>query len=171
VHGLHGQDGDMLMRRADAAMYTAKRNRAGHALATIETEQPAADRLALTGALRSAIDRGQLILHYQAIVESESEQIVDMETLVRWQHPAQRLIPPDRFISLALGDRPDHSANALGRKDRPAAVSRWQARGRHIRVTVNLSAHDVQDLALPDRVVAQLAESGVAPDMLTLELT
>jgi diguanylate cyclase (GGDEF)-like protein len=171
VHGLHGQDADTLMRRADAAMYTAKRNRAGHALATIETEQPASDRLALIGALRTAIERGQLVLHYQPIVESETEQIVAMEALVRWHHPTQGLIPPDRFIPLAEETGLIAPLTRWVVKTALQQVSTWQAQGRNIRVTVNLSAHDVQDLALPERVAAQLAESGVAADMLTLELT
>jgi diguanylate cyclase (GGDEF)-like protein len=171
VHSLHGHDGETLMRRADVAMYAAKRGRHGHMLATVECEEPDSERLGLIGALRTAIDTGQLVLHYQPIVDCASGRIEAVEALVRWQHPRHGLVGPDRFIPLAeeTGLIAPLTRWVLG-----AAVWQlhcWQAQGLAPRVAVNLSAHDVQDPALVRYVATILQESGVAADRLTLELT
>jgi diguanylate cyclase (GGDEF)-like protein len=171
VHPQHGLDGETLMRRADAAMYVAKRGRAGTSLATIDRDESASERLSMIAALRTAIDTGQLVLHYQPIVDCITGEPVAMEALVRWQHPTHGLISPDRFIPLAeaTGLIAPLTRWVLGTAVWQAHS--WQAQGRALRVAVNLSAHDVQDLTLAKRVAELLRETGVAADMLTLELT
>ncbi len=97
----HGMDSGTLLRHADVSMYVAKRTRQGYALYEPAQDQHGPERLALAGDLRDAIEQGALVLHYQPQVDLGTGQVTGVEALVRWPHPAQGLIPPDRFIPLA----------------------------------------------------------------------
>jgi diguanylate cyclase (GGDEF)-like protein len=167
----HGQDVPTLMRRADTAMYVAKRSRSGFALSATDHEPIATERLARIGALRQAIASEQLTLYYQPIVDCHSLELVGVEALVRWQHPQYGLVPPDDFIPLAeeTGLIKPLTRWVLGAALRQCRA--WHDGGLHVRVAVNLSAHDVQDPTLPDLIGQLLAEHGVAPSRLTVELT
>ncbi|MCA1644697.1 MAG: diguanylate cyclase [Chloroflexi bacterium] len=94
----HGQDVATLMRRADIAMYVAKRTGSGFAISTAHLEQPATERLARIGALRQAISSEQLVLYYQPMVDCHTQALVAFEALVRWHHPQHGLVMPDHFI-------------------------------------------------------------------------
>src|SRR5581483_10257026 len=96
-----GTDAETLLRRADVAMYMAKRGDGRYALYAPEHDAYTPERFALIGDLRQAIAAGALALHYQPKVELASGQIQRVEALVRWPHPAHGLIPPDQFIPLA----------------------------------------------------------------------
>ncbi|MBV8713675.1 MAG: EAL domain-containing protein [Chloroflexi bacterium] len=170
VYPVHGDDADTLMRRADMAMYAAKRNHSGYRLAS-QDEQPATERLMLVSSLRCAIDNDELTLHYQPIIDCETGRIATMEALVRWHHPIHGLIPPDRFIPLA---EETGLIGALTRWVLRTALRQlrmWQSDGVDLHIAVNLSAYDLQDSTLPDRVAVLLAESNVAAESVTLELT
>ena len=167
----HGADGTTLLRRADMAMYAAKRGRLGQALYEPAQDQHSPERLALVGELRDAIERGELTLHYQPQVDLTNRHICGVEALVRWPHPVHGLIPPDRFIPLAeqtgliapLTDWVLAEAIRQGRE--------WQRAGLLLRVSVNLSMWNLHDPALPDRVATLLREHGLSPAWLRLELT
>jgi diguanylate cyclase (GGDEF)-like protein len=167
----HGHDVPTLMRRADIAMYVAKRSGSGFALSTPDAEQPATDRLARVGALRQAISSEQLTLYYQQIVDCHSQALVGMEALVRWQHPQYGLIPPDDFIPLAeeTGLIKPLTRWVIGAALRQCRA--WQQAGLDLRISVNLSGHDVQDPTLPALISQHLTEIGVAASSLTVELT
>jgi diguanylate cyclase (GGDEF)-like protein/PAS domain S-box-containing protein len=93
-----GADIDDLLRRADLAMYEAKRSGGGYALFTAEQEQRAARRLELLGDLRHCITRDELVLHYQPKVDLATRRAIGVEALIRWNHPSGRLLPPGAFI-------------------------------------------------------------------------
>ena len=97
----HGADAETLLRHADVALYVAKRQNGGAMVYSPEQDLHSATRLELAGALRRAIEHGELVLHYQPIVERHSRQVSGLEALVRWQHPRQGLLLPDQFIPLA----------------------------------------------------------------------
>jgi len=172
VHPEHGADPETLLRHADAAMYRAKtvgRN-------TVQTYDDrlggrADQELAVETALHSAIDRGELALHYQPKVHTATGAVTGVEALVRWQHPTLGTIPPSAFIRLAeetgliaaLGEW------VLTTACRQAAA--WRAAGRHIAVSVNLSARQFQLHHLPDLVGQALQTSGLPGQLLELELT
>ena len=84
----HGLDGDTLLRRADVAMYVAKRTRQGYALYEPTQDQHSPERLARGGALRDALEQGALTLHYQPQVDLATGRVTGVEALVRWPHPA-----------------------------------------------------------------------------------
>jgi EAL domain-containing protein (putative c-di-GMP-specific phosphodiesterase class I) len=156
---------------ADAAMYTAKQTRGGHALYAPEQEHRTAERLEMVNALRLAISEGQLCLRYQPKVECGSGEVSGVEALVRWEHPTQGMIPPDRFIPLA---EQTGLIGSLTRWVLEAAVVQanvWRAAGHPLRVAVNLSAWDLQDASLSVFIRQLLERYSVSPDLLSLEIT
>jgi len=167
----HGRDGATLLRRADMAMDAAKRGRLGQALYEPAQDQHSPERLALSGALRDAIEQGALVLHYQPQVDLASGHVCGVEALVRWPHPERGLIPPDAFIPLAeqTGLIAPLTEWVLAEAIRQARE--WQRAGLLLGVSVNLSMWNLHDPALPDRVAALLHAHGLAPAWLRLELT
>ena len=94
----HGDNVDDLLRRADLAMYDAKRAGTGYALFAAEQEEAPARRLALLGDLRRCIERDELVLHYQPKIDLATQETVGVEALMRWNHPSGSLLMPDAFM-------------------------------------------------------------------------
>jgi diguanylate cyclase len=171
LSGEHGDDANVLLQRADVAMYVAKARDLG-----VFVYDPSADghspaKLALLGDLRRALDRGELVLHYQPKISISSGEVVGAEALVRWQHPERGLIFPDEFIPLA-----EHTGliGPLTRYVLSSALARarkWSDAGRTLSVSVNLSARNLLDERLPAQVAELLFAHGVAADLLILEVT
>ncbi|MDO8932794.1 MAG: EAL domain-containing protein [Rhodocyclaceae bacterium] len=172
VYPQDGFDTETLLRLADIAMYRAKKTgEDGYAFFSHEMNQRALDRLKIENGLRHAIDRNELLLHYQPKVDIASGAIVGAEALVRWRHPEQGMIPPGEFISVAeeTGLIIQISAWVLDESLRQARV--WRDAGlAPIKIAVNLSARDFSS-ALPERVVKALAAHDIAPEWLELEIT
>ena len=101
VFGEHGEDADALLQHADVAMYLAKGAHAGTAVYSAEQDTNDAERLALAGELRRAIEQEELVVHYQPKADLQTGRIVGVEALVRWIHPERGFIPPDAFIPIA----------------------------------------------------------------------
>jgi diguanylate cyclase (GGDEF)-like protein len=167
----HGEDVDTLMQHADVAMYVAKDGHSGTALYESEQDTSDAARLALAGELRAAIDNEELVVHFQPKAELESGLIVGVEALVRWQHPERGFIPPNEFIPIA---ERTGLIKPLSQYVVAAALRQcgeWRAAGFDLHVAVNLTIPDLLDLELPDRIGELLAETGVRPGQLELEVT
>src|SRR5258708_7931952 len=101
MYPVHGDDPGTLLRRADVAMYVAKRSGGGYAIYQPEQEAQTLRRSGLAGELRRAIPQGELVLHYQPQVTLATGAVHTVEALVRWNHPREGLMPPDRFIPMA----------------------------------------------------------------------
>jgi diguanylate cyclase (GGDEF)-like protein/PAS domain S-box-containing protein len=172
VYPQDGFDTETLLRLADIAMYRAKETgEDGYAFYSHEMNQRALDRLKIENGLRHAIDRGELLLHYQPKVDIASGRIVGAEALVRWRHPEQGMIPPGDFVPVAeeTGLIVQISAWVLDAALRQARA--WREAGlAPIKIAVNLSARDFSP-ALPERVAALLAANGMTPEWLELEIT
>ena len=167
----HGLDADALMRRADVAMYVAKRTNGGYAVYTADQDQHSPGQLALTGELRHGIEQNELVLHYQPKVLLRSGRVEDVETLVRWQHPRAGLVLPDRFIRLTeqtglIRPLTEWVLNAALQQ-----CDEWRRAGRDLRIAVNLSARNLQDPRLPEVVAGLLRTWSVDPARLELEIT
>jgi diguanylate cyclase (GGDEF)-like protein/PAS domain S-box-containing protein len=167
----HGSDPGTLLRRADVAMYVAKRTKTQLRVYAPEQDQHSAGRLALAAELRAAIEHDQLELFYQPKADLASGRILSVEALVRWRHPERGLIPPDDFIPLA---EQSGQIRALSRWVLNAALQQtqaWDNLGRNLGVAVNLSMHDLHDVGLPETVATLLTTWAVRPAMLTIEIT
>ena len=129
------------------------------------------ERLALIGELRGALDRGELVLYYQPQLALSTGNTVAVEALLRWQHPARGLIPPDEFIPLVqhTGLIKPLSHYVLDMALRQCRS--WMDRGRPLRVAVNLAPRNLIDADLPVDVADLLRLNGVPPALLGLEIT
>jgi len=167
----HGEDVDTVLRHADVAMYLAKEPRAGTAIYDSEQDMNDAARLALAGELRRAIENDELVLHFQPKAELESGCIVGVEALVRWQHPERGFIPPNEFVPIAERTGLIKQLSRYVVATALRQCSAWRAVGLDVHVAVNLTIPDLLDLELPDLIATLLAETGVRPDQLELEIT
>jgi diguanylate cyclase len=159
-----------LLRRADNAMYTAKAERTGFAF-YVEREDQMPNRLALLGELRQALDRGELVVHYQPKVSAETGALVGLEALVRWQHPVRGLLPPAEFIALAESTTLIQRLTYIVLADALELSRSWAERGHRIPVSVNVSARSFLDPLFPAAVADRLAAAGLDASLLCLELT
>src|SRR5207249_1273797 len=127
-------------------------------LYSAERDEYSPSRLALVAELRRAIDRGELVLHYQPKAEVRSGRVIGVEALVRWQHPARGLVYPDEFIPLAerTGLICELTLCVLDAALQQARA--WQETGLDLSVSVNLSARDLLDLELPETIRALLTK-------------
>ncbi len=167
-----GQDAEALLRNADAAMYRAK-DLGGNTfeLCTPELTAMAVERLELQSGLRLALDRDELLLHYQPLVSISTGRMVGLEALVRWQHPQKGFLPPLTFIPVAeesglilpLGDWVLRAATRQ--------LKAWHATGLALRISVNFSARQFRERNLVHTVESALSEAGLEPSHLEVEIT
>ena len=167
----HGEDSAALIRAADAAMYAAKQSQEGVRLYSAEIERSTDDRLALQTDLRRAIANHELVLHYQPKIDCATSTIGGAEALVRWQHPQQGLLYPDRFIALAeqTGLIKLLTLEVLDLAIRQAKA--WEQQGLPMAVAVNVSAFNIQDPGFPKQVLDVLDRYKLPPALLELEMT
>ena len=167
----HGQDADTLMRHADVALYNAKERNLTHLLYDSESDHYNPQQLVLMAELRLALQRDELVLHYQPVVDIKSGKTVGVEALVRWQHPSRGLLYPDTFIlaaektGLIAALTTWVLANALRQQHR------WHRAGIDLNVSVNLSVRNLQQPDIVVEISDMLLSSGVKPECLTLEIT
>jgi diguanylate cyclase (GGDEF)-like protein/PAS domain S-box-containing protein len=167
----HGHSSDLLIQRADAAMYTAKREGSHYAFYEGGSDEGDRSRIAVTRELRRALEEHELVLHFQPRVQLADGSVSSVEALVRWQHPTRGLLQPGAFIPAAQETgliRPLTLA-VLGEALRQCRV--WRDEGLGLAVSVNLSTRNLLDLDFPARVAELLAAHGLEPCLLELELT
>ena len=164
-----------LLRDADTAMYRAK-DAGGAAISLFDDSMRAdvARRVDLEGALRHVVERGELRLHYQPVVDLGTGGLVGFEALVRWDRPDHGLVPPLDFIPVAEDTGAivgigawviDEGCRQLADWDRELGLD------RELTLAVNLSARQLRDLAVVDVVAAALARNGIAGARLVVEIT
>ena len=166
-------DADEVLRNADLAMYRAKAN-GKNRCEVFEPDMHAAAiaRLAIEGDLRHAVARDELRLHYQPIVDLRDGSIVGVEALLRWQHPTRGLVPPLDFISVAEESGLIVPVGRWVLTEACRQVARWQREtGTSLRLSVNISARQLQAPRLAEHVAKTLRTTGIPPSDLVLEIT
>ncbi len=171
IHPDDAEDVDTLLQRADLAMYKAKETHIGHTFYSEELDQGHPSQLSMVSELRRAIEREELVLHYQPKAALAGGAVTHVEALVRWQRPEHGLVPPNDFIPLAehTGLIKQLSAYVLDAALRQ--LRSWLDVGLDLGVAVNLSARNLLEADLPDQIAELLLRRGVPADRLVLEIT
>jgi diguanylate cyclase (GGDEF)-like protein len=172
----HGDTVDLLLQRADIAMYVAKRSHLSVAAYDDELDRNTPDRLALLGELRSAATRDELVVHYQPQVDLGTGRVEGVEALVRWSHPRLGLVMPDLFVPLAEDTGFIHQLTSWVLDATLDQLRRWLddprcGVGPDFTVAVNLSTHSLLDDCFATEVLVALERFGVPPGQLVLEIT
>ncbi len=168
-----GTDTETLLRHADFAMYHAKeRGRNNYQFFESDMTLRALERQSLEDGLRHAIERQQLVLHYQPIVDLRTRAIVGAEALIRWRHPQRGLIAPEQFMPIAEDSGFIVSIGRWVLRAGCQQLRTWQDAGLPtMRIAINISAVELRDGGFVSGVRAVLEETGVAPHDLQFELT
>ena len=164
-----------LVSNADAAMYQAK-TRGGGAIEVFgeALRTRVLDRMHTEHALHRALERDELRLHYQPVIDIAGGQVVAVEALLRWEHPAQGLVAPDRFIPVAEESGLIIPIGAWVLQSACSQLREWTYGGRAgalEAVEVNLSARQIDHVEIVGTVERVLEETGISPSSLTLEIT
>jgi diguanylate cyclase (GGDEF)-like protein len=166
---------DHLLRASDLATYRVKtQGKASYAVFDCSMKAEILERLELEADLRRALDRQEFRLYYQPVVTLATGQVVEFEALLRWQHPRRGLVPPAQFIPLAEETGLIIPIGKWVLFEACRQVQEWQLTApaaAPITVSVNLSARQLHDPALVETVRTALAETGLDPRHLRLEIT
>lgn len=168
-----GTVAEELIKNSDIAMYSSKdegKNRYTFCSTVMKTD--VLERVKLTNGLYRALERKELVLHYQPQINAETGEIIGLEALVRWNHPEHGMVSPGVFIPLA---EQTGIINSIGEWVLKTACSQnmyWQKKGiTGIRMAVNLSIEQFKNPNLANMVDSVLAETGMDPGLLELEIT
>jgi diguanylate cyclase len=167
----HGSDMDVLLSRADIAMYVAKRQQTGYVLYSPELDDHGPIQLSRVGDLRQAIEGGDLVLCYQPKADLATAEVVGVEALVRWEHEVLGLIPPADFVPLAERTGLIHPLTEFVLNEALCQCRSWLDSGLNLPVAVNISARNLLDRDFPALVDTLLRKWGLPSPMLQLEIT
>jgi EAL domain-containing protein (putative c-di-GMP-specific phosphodiesterase class I) len=167
----HADSAGTLLKRADESMYAAKRGDEVVGVPEYRSGERAIGRISLLAEVADALVAKEFFLEYQPQISLLSGRVIGAEALVRWRHPVAGVLYPSAFIGLAeqtelIGDITEEVLRqALNQ------CAAWRRQGHNLRMAVNISARNLQDLHFPQRVQDLLIESGVEPSDVDLEIT
>lgn len=164
---------ETLLKNADTAMYKAK-DRGGdcYVMYSADMSAGAHSRLSMENALFHAIERNELLLHYQPLIAARTGRLAGVEALLRWQHPDYGLVSPGQFIPIAEETGLIEPIGEWVLRTACAQMEQWYRRGLpRIAVSVNLSSRQFRQSSLPSTIKAVLDDVGFDPKLLELELT
>ncbi|GAA3766063.1 putative bifunctional diguanylate cyclase/phosphodiesterase [Salinactinospora qingdaonensis] len=167
----HAPDFELLMQRADVAMYVAKERRTGVELYAQHKDRNSTARLSLFSELRRALVENELEMFYQPKLSLEERRVVGAEALVRWRHPQRGILAPGEFVPLAEQSYLMRSFTHEVMEQTLPQIARWWAEGVRVPVAVNLSARELLDPTLPEIVAAGMRRHGVEPSALQVEIS
>lgn len=167
----HTSDIEELLSRAEIAMYAAKNSPSGICVYSSNLDGENDENLSLISEIKLAIEQNQLSLFVQPKIDFITGKVLAVEALVRWNHPERGLLYPDMFIPFAeqTGHISKISHWMLSEASRYAAI--WQKHGLNITLAVNLSARDLIDIELPNKLKEILIKHGLSANSLSLEIT
>lgn len=166
----HGDDENILLQRADVAMYLAKENKLGYSIYDPNKDTHSIGRLALMSELRTAIDKQLLELYYQPTIDVATEKVVGVEALLRWQHPQRGFIDPEEFIPLAEQTGLIKPLTQWVLEKAIYQCLKWQEQNIDLTIAVNLSVHNLHDNQLLKHIQSLLEHNDLPPEKLILEI-
>ncbi len=167
----HSDCGDDLLRMADVAMYSAKREGAPHFWYRPELDQHSRRRLSLLSSLGPAIEAGELLLMYQPVIDLHTDALSGFEALVRWRHPQLGLIPPADFIPFAETSEVIRPLTRWVLAEAIRQGAAWMVDGHVVQMSVNVSVRNLLDDRLAPHIADCLAQHDLPPHLLKLEVT
>jgi diguanylate cyclase (GGDEF)-like protein len=174
VHPDHGTDNTTLLRHAEVAMYDAKNRGATYALYTAECDHNSPERLELLAELRRALDLArpdEIQMVYQPQIDMITAEVVGVEALLRWHHPKRGPISPEDVIKVTEHTAVMRRLTTRVLEDVIAQLAKWKAQGLNLRASINVSVRDLQRPELVEQLAGMLADRGVSPGQLQLEIT
>lgn len=166
-----GVNASTLLRRAEQAVYAAKKHRSGIALAATVEEESAPEHLSLIGEMREALERNEFVVHYQPKLDLRTGEVTSVEAVLRWRHPERGLIQPCKFIPFAENTGFIREITPWVLEHVISQVARWHRAGRSLLPSVNISTHDLLSPGLVESVRRLAAEHRLSPGTLCLEIT
>jgi diguanylate cyclase (GGDEF)-like protein len=171
----HGDTADLLLQRADVAMYVSKTSHVSVVAYEPRLDRNTPDRLSLLADLRSAIGADQLVVHYQPQADLATGEVVGVEALVRWQHPRLGLVGPDQFVPMAEDTGLIRALTSWVLTASLADLRCWlddeSFAAPRLSLAVNLSTRSLLDESIREEVVAALRCHDIPADRLVLEVT
>jgi EAL domain-containing protein (putative c-di-GMP-specific phosphodiesterase class I) len=168
---LHGDDVNILVQRADIAMYLAKRNNIGFSVYDPSQDTHSIGRLALMTDLRAAIENQSLELAYQPKVDVETKELLGAEALLRWNHPQRGHIEPDEFIPLAEQTGLIKPITTWVLDTAVRQCMEWRKTWPNFSMSINLSVQCLHDVAMLNQVRSLLKDDEIPASCLTMEIT
>ncbi|RZL32179.1 MAG: EAL domain-containing protein, partial [Rubrivivax sp.] len=167
----HGLDVNVLLGRAELAMYAAKTRQCGSLIYHAQLDAGSQESLSLLSELRRAVEDDELRLFLQPKIDLQSGRVIGAEALVRWQHPTRGLVPPMQFIPFAEQTGFIRMLSAWVLSGAAKFAREAQDAGLTLRLSVNLSTRDLMDQELPAKIEALIAPRNVAASSICLEIT
>lgn len=171
IYPNHAQTTEQLFKYADIAMYQAKREGRNYGIFDVEKNTEEKEFVQLMSELDMAIARGQLILHYQPLVDVNTRQVIAYEALVRWMHPVKGLIPPNMFIPHAEKSRLITPLTQWVLRKSCEQAAKFKVAGREVPISVNLSPRVFTSPDLPNILERMTRDLGLKPELIKLEIT
>jgi len=167
----HGEDPNILLKRADVAMYVAKSTRTGFTFYDPRQDPHSLNRLSLMADLRHAIENDELVAYYQPKIDIKTGKVSSAEALIRWHHPVEGAVSPDLFVPIAeqTGLMKQLTYWVVDKAIHQCA--RWHRTGLNIDISINLSARNLQDDNLAGYISNLLKNASVRPEWITFEIT
>ena len=166
-----GSDAATLLRCADIAMYAAKDAQVDYKLFDADQNESSARRLSVLSDIRRALFEGEIVVHYQPIVDLSVRRVVGAEALVRWQHPVHGLVPPGAFVEIVEQTGLIEPLTRHVLESSIAQCAAWRRAGRELSVAVNLSVRNLLDEDLPAQIAELLTAHALPAAALQLEIT
>ncbi len=163
--------GNSLIEKAGTALQYAKTNQLNQFFYEHSLSELIKERLQLINGLKQAIENNQLVLFYQPKLDIKRNVITEVEALIRWQHPTQGMIPPDKFIELAEKTGHIHQLTQWVLETALAQYIEWKKLNIHLAIAINISAESLKYPDFYDKVVATLKSYGLPPKAICLEIT
>lgn len=173
IHPADGEDGETLLRNADAAMYRVKSSGGNnYEIYSVQMNEKLSDRLHLGSRLRSALEQEEFVLHYQPQLDVQNGSVIGVEALLRWHDPIEGMRSPADFIPILEETGLIVPVGEWVLRKACTQARAWQFAGlSKLRVAVNLSPRQFRQRELVGKVRNVLEETGLDPDLLELELT
>jgi diguanylate cyclase (GGDEF)-like protein len=168
----HGKDAEELLSHAEIAMYAAKRGAGNQSVTySAEIDQGNQDMLSLVSELRNALEHDEFRLYVQPKLDLKSNDVIGAEALVRWEHPTRGFMSPDQFIPFAEQTGEIRLITRWVVEKSAALMAQLLMRGITLKISVNMSTHDLLDLDLPMKLTDIFVKHRIKPQTFCLEIT